>query len=360
MISKTMEHGKVAGTPAGRMIRRRYVRIGVVALSVIAAAAGTALVFADSHGERTTKDNVVATLRVQGRPNSIVAGTDALWVSLNFGQDQRFARLDRLDLATGKTEASVRLSGVLGGNSVRIGNSVWVGHNEDWLDTKPGELTEVAWSSGRLLGSVRFDKPVFGIAAGGGSLWALVGRSPATLVRIDPASRQVLGRAIPVSNGRALGLAYTDGYLWATVFDTGTLERIDPRTGSIDRVRVGDGPVGLVVVSGSVWVANRGSGTVSRIDRSTVRVLGKPIHVGNLPTYITAAAGSVWVSDQQDGTVIRIDARTGEQRGAAIRVAAATTAQDWAAAHALSGGPDGSVWVSSMTEQTVSRIDPSR
>ncbi len=76
---------------------------------------------------------------------------------------------------------------------MRLGDSLWAGSSSDWLDTKPGEYLQVDWRTGAIKGRVRFDRPIFGLAYGAGSLWFVVGRMPATLVRVDPVTRRPLG-----------------------------------------------------------------------------------------------------------------------------------------------------------------------
>ena len=171
----------------------------------------------------------------------------------------------------------------------------------------------------------------------------------------------MIGEPIPISDERAIGLAFGDGAVWATAHEDGMLVRIDPSTGRTDEVEVGVMPVGIAVDNGIIWVANRGSGTVSRIDAETMQPAGDPVEVGQTPTWIAALAGSIWVSNQVDGTVTQIDEATGETVGAPIRIAPAPegagddSAQ--AAADALAATGD-SLWVTSLTAQTISRIDP--
>jgi YVTN family beta-propeller protein len=61
------------------------------------------------------------------------------------------------------------------------------------------------------------------------------------------------------------------------------------------RIRVGDDPLGIAVREGAVWVANHASGTVSRIDPKTGKVVAT-IGVGPNPTQVVAGAGGVWVT----------------------------------------------------------------
>lgn len=336
---------------------RHRLRIVVVVLSVGAAIAGAATLLAHSSGKQTTTQSVVATLRVPGDPNAITAGPDALWAALALGQHVGGGKLVRINLATGAIEKTLTVNGVLGGSAVRVADSFWVGTSPDATDTKPGTLLELNWRTGAVEHKIHFNRPVFLMVYGDGKLWAVVGRSPATIVGIDPATAHVVGEPIRINRSRVIGLAFGEGAIWATGFENGALIRIDPNDGSLKTMTIGGNPVGLTVANGSVWVTLRSDGTLARVDAKTMRPIGRPIHTGNLPTWVAALAGSVWVANQADGTVVRINAKTGAKIGAPIRIA--PPSPDSAAAHALSATLN-SLWVASMSQHTVSRIDPSR
>jgi YVTN family beta-propeller protein len=336
----------------------RRSRIAVVALTIMAAIVGVVLAFTIGRKNETTVDSVVATLRVPGPPNWLTAGDDALWVSLNpLAAGNSGANLVRINLATGAVEKSVSLGGVVP-SSIRVGDSLWLTHEPDGSDAKPGEVLELDWRTGEILGRLQFDRPIGALAYGDGSLWIEQVR-PGAVIRVDPATRRRIGESVPVSQNAARGLAFGAGAVWATAFEDGALVRIDPATGRTSRVAVGQFPVGAVVANGSVWVANRGSGTLSRVDPETMKVTAE-IGLGHNPTWIGAAAGSVWVANQTDGTVDRVDATTGKKVGAPIRIAGGGTGNSLQAAAQAVSVADGSVWVTSMTAKTVSRIDTSR
>jgi DNA-binding beta-propeller fold protein YncE len=317
----------------------------------IAAAASVAVAFAQGGDKKATSDSVVATLHVAGRPNGIAAGSDALWVALIYPK-QSTSKLVRLDAATGAVRKTVAIKGIAS-STIRAGNSLWVGANGDWFDKTAGTFREFDWKTGAVKNINPFTHPVFGAAYGGGSVWFVVGRAPATLVQVDAATSRVIGSPIRLDVSSVIGLAYGAGAIWATGIVDGTLIRIDAKTRRVTTATVGEGPVGVVVAGGRVWVANRSSGTVSRIDPKTMHEDGHQIHVGKFPTWIASAAGSIWVSNQSDGTVSRIDEKTGETVGAPVRIAAPA---DDAAAHVMSAAGE-SLWVASATEHTLSRIN---
>jgi hypothetical protein len=340
----------------GAQFDRRDVRLVVVALTIVAAAIGAAVVFTQSGAQKTTTVGVTETLRFSGRPEPIAAGTDALWVGLNPALDrgsglqtQKFGLLERVNLASAAIERTLRIPDFTGPAMLHLGGVLWVNRNGNPLGTRPGELDALDWNSGKLLGRLPFDRGVFGLAYGDGSLWVTVGGAPATLVRVDPLTRRTIGKPIVVTQGRVAGMiAFGSGAVWVTGFEDGSLVRVDPATGRVDRIKLGGAPFGVVLSGGSVWVALRNRGMVIRVDPRALRVL-HTTKVGDNPTGLAAAGGLIWVTNQTDGTVTRIDARTGQTVGLPIRIT-----PDDADLLAIAGG---SLWVTSDTHASATRID---
>ena len=343
-------HEASSAPPPTTMIRSKA-RLAVVVATLVVAAAGAIIVFSRGGKQETTDKNVIATLRVDGEPNGVAAGPDALWVALNAGAPALTGHLDRVNLTTGAVEKSIPMRGVLS-ETRRLGASVWTERLGDFRDTKPGGLLELDWKTGNVLRRISFDGTPFGYDFGAGSLWVVVGRNPATLLRLNPTTGQQIGNAIVLSRQRVIGLAFGAGAVWAAAAEDGLLVRVDPSTGTVDKVKVGDFPVGITVAHGDVWVANRDGGSVSRVDPEKMEVVDT-IDAGTYPTWIADAAGSVWVANQDDGTVTRIDAATGRVEGPPIRIAPSHPGN--ASAHIVASQGD-SVWVSSITQKTVSRL----
>ena len=329
---------------------RRAARMVVVALTIIAAVVGAVVVFTQAAAQKTTTAGVTETLRFSGAPSPIAAGTDALWVGINSGSiDRGFETrsVERVSLS-GAVERTLRITGFVGPAALHLGNALWVNRNSDPMGTKPSELDELDWNTGKLLGRLPFDRGVSDLAYGDGSLWVTVGASPATLVRVDPVTRRTIGEPIVVAPARAFGSAFGTGAVWETGFDDGSLARVDPTTGHVDRIKLGGAAVGVVISGGSVWVAVRDRGMVIRVDPRTLRVLHVTT-VGTDPAYLTAAGGLIWVANQSDGTVTRINDRTGQTVGLPIRIT-----PDDASTVTAAGG---SVWVPSVKHFSATRID---
>ncbi len=334
----------------------RAARLALVALTIVAAAIGAAVVFTQSGSRKTTTAGITETLRLAGGPYPLVAGTDMLWIGLNpaldqsggTAQTQKLGTLERVNLTSGAVEGTLRIPGFVGPAGLHLGNVLWVNRGSDPMGTKPGELEKLDWNTGKLLGRLPFDRGVSDLTYGAGSLWVTVGSSPATLVRVNPATVRPIGKPIVVAPGQALGSTFGSGAVWETGFDDGSLARVDAATGRIDRIKVGGAAVGVVVSGSSVWVAVRDRGTVIRVDPRTLRVL-HTTQVGNNPTYLAAAGGLIWVVNQTDGTVTRIDDRTGQTVGLPIRITADDASNLTAAGRSL--------WVTSLKHFSATRID---
>ena len=115
-------------------------------------------------------------------------------------------------------------------------------------------------------------RPLSGVAAGGGAVWA-ISADPPSVVRIDPVARSVTDRLAIVSRGgdtapNPVGIAADDGSVWVLNTNTATVTRIDP----VARGVIATIPIGVDRVPNSIasdgaraWVANE-DGTLSRID----------------------------------------------------------------------------------------------
>ena len=73
--------------------------------------------------------------------------------------------------------------------------------------------------------------------------------------------------------GASFGSAFGSGAVWATGFDDGSLARVDPATGRVDRIKLGGAAAGVIVSGGSVWIALYDRSMVIRVDPRTLRVL---------------------------------------------------------------------------------------
>jgi len=330
-------------------------RLAVVVASVVAAIAGSVLLTTHHSGEKVTTRGVTATLRIPGHAGWVAAGRDALWVALSDTQKPvRDRPLLRLDLASGTIERRILVGGQ-GSYLARAGNRLLVSvEHVGGTGSGPSLIVALDWRSGRVLVRRQFPTSVGPLAEGGKDLWALQVK-PAALLRLDPLTLVPKASPLPLSQGRALGLAVSGGYVWATASDAGEVLRIDPGTRSITRAHVGGFPVGIAVASGSVWFVDRDRGEIGRLDPRTLQPVGKPIRLGGAPSWLARAGHYLFVGDSVRGIVSRIDVRSGKVAGRPIRVAPPAKA-----APALSVAPAGdSVWVSSFASSTLARVSAS-
>jgi YVTN family beta-propeller protein len=335
-------------------VRSRF-RLIVVVASLSAAIGGSALLVTHRSTEQVTTRGVTATLRVPGHPGWVAAGRDALWLALTGSRMPVGDRpLLRLDLASGAIERRI----LVGGQAsylAHVGDTLFASvEHVGGSGSGPSLVVALDWQSGRVRARRQFATLVGPVADDGTDLWVLQVK-PAALFRLDPRTLAPKAPPLPLSRGRALGLAVGGGYVWATASDAGEVLRIDPVTEKITPARVGGFPVGITVDAGSVWFVDRDRAELDRLDGRTLRPIGKPIGVGGAPAWLASATHYLFVGDAVRGTVSRIDVRSGKTAGRPIRVAApAKGALGLAVAPA-----GGSVWVSSFASSTLARVSAS-
>jgi streptogramin lyase len=219
-----------------------------------------------------------------------------------------------------------------------------------------GPIRTVAAPALEAAAPVRVGESPSALAIGFGSVW-VAGRDAGTVTRVDAATGRPARTAKPLRAGRGpLAVATGEGAVWVAAAD-GTITRIDPTRGTAATVaRVAD-PGGIAAGEGGVWVTGRSSGTLTRLDPRSGARTGQPARVGADPSDVVIGGGSVWVANQADGTVSQVSPKTGKPAGDAIRVGRAQTL-------ALASG-GGAIWAAKTdTERAdaiaIVRIDPGR
>jgi YVTN family beta-propeller protein len=189
-----------------------------------------------------------------------------------------------------------------------------------------------------------------------GMLW--VRKGAGTVVRVDPATNQVVGKPLRV-RADAEAIAVGQGARWVARVAPGDLgaplddavTRIDLASGRmVATITVRRGPLDLAVTPGAVWVTNSGGGgdSVARIDPQTNRLAGRPVSTGTSPQSLAVGGGSLWVANHDARTVTRIDPASGKVV-ADIPVPSEP--------HRVAYGA-GAAWVGNWHDNSVSRIDP--
>jgi YVTN family beta-propeller protein len=334
--------------------RMRF-RLAVVVASAVAAIGGSVLLITHRSSEKVTTRGVTATLRVPGHPGWVAAGSNALWLALTGTRMPVGDRpLLRLDLASDRIERRI----LVGGQAsylAHVGNRLFASvEHVGGSGSGPSFIVSLDWQSGRVLARRQFPTLVGPLADDGTDLWVLQ-VTPAALLRLDPLTLVPKAPPLPLSRGRALGLAVGGGYVWATASDAGEVLRIDPATHKITPVRVGGFPVGITVVAGSVWFVDRDRAELGRLNPRTLQPVGQPMRVGGAPAWLARATHYLFVGDSVRGTVSRIDVRSRKAASRPIRVAPPAKA-----APSLVVAPaGGSVWVSSFASSTLARVSAS-
>ena len=340
--------------PGREPVHHRF-RLMVVVASVVVAFGGSVWLVTHPSNEKVTTRGVTATLRVPGHPGWVAAGRNALWLAMAGTRVPVGDRpLLRLDLASGTIERRI----LVGGQAsylAHVGNRLFASvEHVGGSGSGPSFVVTLDWQSGRVLARRRFPTLVGPLADDGTDLWVLQ-VSPAALLRLDPLTLLPEAPPLPLSRGRALGLAVGGGYVWATASDAGEVLRIDPVSYKITPVRVGGFPVGITVAAGSVWFVDRDRAELGRLDPRTGQPVGKPIRVGGAPAWLARATHYLFVGDSVRGTVSRIDVRSGKEAGRPIRVSPPAKA-----APGLVVAPaGGSVWVASFASSTLARVSAS-
>jgi len=146
-----------------------------------------------------------------------------------------------------------------------------------------------------------------------------------------------------------------DGTVWYTAQRQGALGRLDPATGAVEQIPLGDGsaPHGVIVgPDGAAWVTDGGLNAIVRVDPASKAVKTYPLPAErgytNLNTAAFDAKGRVWFTGQ-NGIYGRVVPDTGE-----VRV--------WDAPHGrgpygIAATPSGAIYYASLAGSHIARID---
>ncbi len=146
-----------------------------------------------------------------------------------------------------------------------------------------------------------------------------------------------------------------DGTFWFCGQRNGTLNRFDPRDGSVRAVDLGPGarPHGVVRgPDGAAWVTEGGQNGLARVDPKTLRVqlwtLPERYANANLNTPVFDARGQCWFTGQ-NGVVARFDPKTERLD--------AWEAPRGRGPYGITRTPDGGIWYVSLAGNHLARID---
>lgn len=146
-----------------------------------------------------------------------------------------------------------------------------------------------------------------------------------------------------------------DGGVWFTGQRAGYLGHLDPRTGEVTRVPLGDGsaPHGVIVgPDGAAWITDGGLNAIVRVDAASREVRRFPLPANrsgaNLNTAAFDRSGTLWFTGQS-GIYGRLDPATGQ-----IQVYDAPGGRG---PYGISTTASGQVYYASLAGSHIARID---
>jgi streptogramin lyase len=232
-------------------------------------------------------------------PAGITTGFSSVWIG--FAEGATVVRLDQ-------TSGSVLNDAIVSGRSphaLAIGDDdVWVAAIGEGKISRidPGEVVNAAADIFKAGGDFPSD-----VAFGFGRVW-VTDVVTGQVVSFDP-ERPKRQRAIRVGESPN-HVAVDDDAVWVSNqnFGDGTLSRIDPATMKVtETIPIGGEIAGLDVGEGYVWATLSETGRLVRVNPDTNEVDGVPIAVGGRPLGLDVADGFVWIADQAEGEVIRVE-----------------------------------------------------
>jgi YVTN family beta-propeller protein len=205
----------------------------------------------------------VATITVARAPLDVAATPGAVWVTNAGAGGDSVARIDphtnRLSVRPVTTGASPQSLATGGG-------SLWVANHD------ARTVTRIDQASGKVVADIPVPSEPHRVAYGAGAAW--VGNwHDNSISRIDPATNRVVGSPIPIGSHHAGNLAVGAGGVWVTsdyrpeaADEDVVVVRIDPRTNrAVETVAVGGHPIDIAATEGAVWVSVANPGTLLRI-----------------------------------------------------------------------------------------------
>jgi ABC-type transport system substrate-binding protein/DNA-binding SARP family transcriptional activator/streptogramin lyase len=176
-----------------------------------------------------------------GVGGGVAIGAGSVWVA------QGLSRIARIDPASGRVESTVPVPDA---SEVAFGDgAIWVASGDI------GTLTKVDPRTGAVIATARIGSWICCIAVGGGYVWA----ANDTGIWKLASDGRVLG-TLPTPSQTA-NIYFGDGALWVAADVAGTVLRIDPRTDTARRYRIGHLLTGIGVQGSTVVVSVHPTGS---------------------------------------------------------------------------------------------------
>jgi DNA-binding beta-propeller fold protein YncE len=292
---------------------------------------------------------IAATIALPGVPQKIALGGGFVWVAALDGKGG--GNLVRVDRESGRIVGDPQTIGFEPHNVSFGEGGVWVSQQDKVARFDP--------STGNLVATIPITvkSNYVPVLAAEGSVWvADPAEEVSAVMRIDPATNQVVGQPVKVGQ-EPLFIVAGGGFIWVGSHDSKSISRIDPRTSQVTAtVNPGFEVHGLAYDEGSLWVANYHGHAVVRVEPTSGQVAGSPIPVGYSFEAISAGRDIVWTAPDRFAN----DARRGSDIVTRID---AQTARVYGVLHA-GGAPtdvevgDGEVWVTTTRPDALLRVAP--
>ncbi len=214
-----------------------------------------------------------------------------------------------------------------------------------WVATDRGRLVRIDPRTNRVTRRVSIGRGACAMTAAAGAIW-VTNYLRSTVLRVDLRSGRVRSIAVDAGPFDAL-VAF--GRLWVTAWEAGRLDEVDLQTlRVVRRIDVGPRPVGLTSRAGGVWVGfGRDATAIARVDPASGVV--ERIEVGDpRPGWFVRGTRDFWIQ-ANDGDVLHVDPAT---RRVLARLHVGRTLARGAAAD------DGTIWMPDKEQGVVYRIDP--
>ena len=147
-----------------------------------------------------------------------------------------------------------------------------------------------------------------------------------------------------------------DGTVWYTGQRAGVLGRLDPKTGTVERIPLGSGsaPHGVIVgPDGAAWITDGGLNAIVRVDPETKAVQSWPLPEArgytNLNTAVFDGQGRIWFTGQ-NGIYGRLDPKTGEMW--------VWDAPKGRGPYGIAATPSGEIWWVSLAGGYLATVNP--
>jgi YVTN family beta-propeller protein len=204
----------------------------------------------------------VAAVTVGRAPLDLAATPGTVWVTHSGGGDS----VTRIDPHTNRLADPPIRTGASPQSLAVGGGSLWVANHD------AGTVTRIDQASGKVVADIPVGSEPHRVAYGAGGAW--VGNwHDNSVSRIDPTTNRVVGSPIPIGSHHAGNLVVGAGSVWVTsdyrenaAPEDVVVVRIDPQSNqAVETIAVGGHPIDVAATEGAIWVSVADPGTVLRI-----------------------------------------------------------------------------------------------